>query len=56
MPAVVDAVIPSDNGLFLVRDVNAESFEARLAAFQASRIIVGGDKSLVDSRRRRRRR
>ncbi|MEU8258677.1 hypothetical protein AB0C06_30935 [Micromonospora inaquosa] len=38
MPAVVDAVIPSDNGLFLVRDVNAESFEARLAAFQASRI------------------
>ncbi|MFI7523988.1 hypothetical protein [Micromonospora globbae] len=38
MPTVVDAVIASDNGLFLVRDANAESFEARLAVFQASRI------------------
>ncbi|MFV2112922.1 hypothetical protein ACFHW0_11375 [Micromonospora sp. LOL_025] len=38
MPTVVDAVIPTDNGLFLVRDVDATSRAARLAAFQASRI------------------
>lgn len=38
MPTVVDAVIPTDNKLFLVRDVSADSREARLAAFQAARI------------------
>ena len=38
MPTVVDAVIPTDNGLFLVRDVSATCREARLAASQAARI------------------
>ncbi|MEV0329934.1 hypothetical protein AB0H63_26285 [Micromonospora echinospora] len=38
MPTVVDAVIPTDNGLFLVRDVSAVSREAQVAVFQAVRI------------------
>ncbi|MEU9505367.1 hypothetical protein AB0D32_03670 [Micromonospora sp. NPDC048170] len=38
MPTVIDTVIRSDNGLFLVRDVSADSFEARKAAFKAARI------------------
>ncbi|WP_341720402.1 hypothetical protein QQG74_12225 [Micromonospora sp. FIMYZ51] len=38
MAKVVDAVIDTDNGLFLVRDVSADSREALAAAFRARRI------------------
>ncbi|MCI4066108.1 hypothetical protein MRQ36_27595 [Micromonospora sp. R77] len=38
MPTMLETVLPTDNGLFLLRDVAANTADDQRAAFQASRI------------------